>query len=772
MRIGIRIEGVVAVAMATAAVSGCLLAIGTTATAAAPTCENASTRAQQEVTYLGRCRAYELVTPPAATPYLSNEYVVSTQAAANGESLSWLTYYPSPASYGGFYYMSTRTASGWESQALTGRQTTSQFPAKLKGGIGCNPSVLLSQGMERGVIVTGEASDGLSGEGVSGPGGEAEYCGANAPELVPGEPKGTQNIFTWLPGESAYRLVDLTPPGETPHDATFEAATEDFTHILFAEDAQLTETPAPGNSLYEWSSGAVRLVSVLPNGSSVEGKLADYRAVNEEGSAAEHAHAVADGGEVVAFTAEENAGERNLFLRLHANAAPHHGYLDPAECVHSTEACTIQLDTSTAGGPGGGGRFIAATSNGSTVYFADSATAKLTANTAALSGYNLYEYDVAANELKDLTPSPYAGVLGFSAIGEDGAYPYLYFAAEGKLASGAREKQPNLYVLHEDHVTFIATVEQPTRLGAAASWQPMEEQGSTLATEASPNGHFFAFNSAKELTGYNNVDVNTGQEDREVFLYNSGTNTLACVSCGSSGKPPTGSARLAPVEHVLWGAGPGRWRPMVFNSGAVLFESSDALVMGEVVGVTEVYEYSEGVVSLISSGHSVGGSYFDEADASGKNVFFVTAQKLVGADTNNGLSIYDARENGGFPEPAQATPCEEGGTCRPYHAGALAGAPTSNAFNGSGNLAQPPPVKSATSGKRSTRNTKVARMRERRLRRALKRCRRRFAHRRHRRVVCVRRARHRYGRSGGRSQGARNHHRPKGHGHASKGGRR
>jgi hypothetical protein len=92
-----------------------------------------------------------------------------------------------------------------------------------------------------------------------------------------------------------------------------------------------------------------------------------------------------------------------------------------------------------------------------------------------------------------------------------------------------------------------------------------------------------------------------------------------------------------------------------------------------------VYEFHDGHVYLISDGRDVSlveggaGSATVEllgTDASGDDVFFKTNDALVPSDTDEGADVYDARVDGGFPEP-EARPQCSGDECQ----GQLSGAP-------------------------------------------------------------------------------------------------
>jgi hypothetical protein len=72
---------------------------------------------------------------------------------------------------------------------------------------------------------------------------------------------------------------------------------------------------------------------------------------------------------------------------------------------------------------------------------------------------------------------------------------------------------------------------------------------------------------------------------------------------------------------------------------------------------------------LISSGNSPSDSFFAGSDSTGANAYFITRQKLVSADQDDYLDLYDARVEGGFAE--KLPPCE-GEACR----GPASSAPT------------------------------------------------------------------------------------------------
>jgi hypothetical protein len=102
----------------------------------------------------------------------------------------------------------------------------------------------------------------------------------------------------------------------------------------------------------------------------------------------------------------------------------------------------------------------------------------------------------------------------------------------------------------------------------------------------------------------------------------------------------------------------------------VFFDTTDTLVGDDANGNVpnggsqDVYEYADGIPSLISSGRSNYPSWLASVSPSGDDVFFYTRAALIPADVDGGeLDVYDARVGGGFPTAPVPAPCE-GDACR------------------------------------------------------------------------------------------------------------
>ena len=288
------------------------------------------------------------------------------------------------------------------------------------------------------------------------------------------------------------------------------------------------------------------------------------------------------------------------------------------------------------------------------MFFTDADTAGLTANTVAGSGTNLYAYNVAGGTLTDMTGGQSAAEVD-GVVGTSGNGSYVYFVAEGVLASGATAGQENLYVEHGGTTTFVAGLSS----NDASDWN------SSYTARVTPDGTHLAFESTQSLTGFDSTDAATGTSDSEVFLYNAGSHSLACASCNPTGARPLGPSTIDQIESGLLTGGNTYLQHNLSDDGSRLFfETGDALAQHDSNGAKDVYEFAGGAAHLISTGTSDDNSLFIDASANGSDVLFITREQLASRDDDGGYDLYDARVGGGFRESAPLPPCSAD-ACRP-----------------------------------------------------------------------------------------------------------
>ncbi|HWA54422.1 MAG TPA: hypothetical protein VG816_09650 [Solirubrobacterales bacterium] len=490
--------------------------------------------------------------------------------------------------------------------------------------------------------------------------------------------------------------------------------------LLESQSGELLPEDLPGKQnvyAYDRETGGLVVAGVMndltvPPGGAIGGPYDwyDHNSTTSVGGGAdryftEATHAISTDGRRIFFTA---GGTGQLYVRQNplAPQSPMNG----EECAEATKACTIRISAPEEGvtDPGTPAAFTSASADGSVVYFLD--TGKLTTDSTAGKGYDLYRYDLETGRLIDLTVdtadkngAQVEGVLGASASGEG-----AYFVAKGALAAGAEKAlsgETNLYALHGEDIEFIAQL-STNPLGEGLNWIPRSAGGGNVtvanSSRVSADGTLL-FISARQLSGYRNHGVN------ELYLFRMGEG-ISCVSCDPSGGAPGGPAGVQKIPPV--GITPSRNfallpRNLSADGKRVFFDSPDRLVSADENNVNDVYEWEAkgegsceseaqngGCLFLISAGKSNKPSWFGDADVEGKNVFLFTEDQLVAQDRDELVDVYDARVNGGIAAQNQrpAPSCEGEACLGQGSAGQTAQTPGTSTFSGPGNsnTARPP----------------------------------------------------------------------------------
>jgi hypothetical protein len=659
------------------------------------------------------CRAYELVSPPdknggEVDGGLRRGFpIVPEQAAAGGEAVTYAStsaFLESEAASAlvASQYISTRTASGWGTRAITPKQET-------PGGV-----VGVSEGVPDWSLFQGFSEDL-----------EHSFLLAWTPEPDPAAPDGFFSPYLRDDASGAYQLLSPeAPPVQQPFaqvhlegegfGVEYGGMSADGRRVIFTANDALTAGAVPGrDNLYEWGEGQPlpELVSVLPDGDAYpDGQSAPLAPgpLSFGAGPGSYSGAISSDGTRAFWT-----GSGRIYM---------HELVGPG--ARSVEVSESQKG---AGGPGTG-RFWTASPSGSLVYF--TSTEQLTDDsTATGGGEDLYRYDTETGALSDLTVDAQGGesaaVQGVLGAGESEGVPYVYFVAHGVLATGAAAGANNLYVLRGDAGAPVLV----TTLGSGVPGEEDDYTAGVLArtSRVTPNGLMLAFESVRPLTGYDNVPVggpcpireinedeanaalygNSEGRCMEVFEYQAPTNRLVCASCDPGGLPATGQSIVPYMAHLFqvvhgWES-PTVQQRYLLDDGRLFFDSEDALLPQATDGQQNVYEYEPeglgectsappgagGCLYLISTGTSSRSSAFLDGGADGRDVFILTSQQLVAEDGDEATDVYDAREGGGFPE-AQLPPCS-GEACRApiTPAPAIYGAPPSATFQDAASTTSP-----------------------------------------------------------------------------------
>lgn len=312
------------------------------------------------------------------------------------------------------------------------------------------------------------------------------------------------------------------------------------------------------------------------------------------------------------------------------------------------------------------------TPDGTHVFF--SSTSQLTPAAPSNKAAKIYEYDMATEATRYL-PEVTGSVV---AVAKDGSELLFVSGSE-------REYRLSLWQAGSGGGTVTAIAELP-------GFGREEEIDSE---HFSADGSSVVFRTSSEIPG----GFNNGGGYAEIYRYSVSEGKLSCLSCAPKGQEDIGNAHMSynnneegkPNGYNATPVSTIEARGISANGDRVFFDTPNALVPQDTNGVSDVYEWENGTVYLISSGSSAEESLYLANDETGENVFFATSQGLVPGDTDEAYDVYDARipRPGDNPPPA-ALPCK-GSICQgPPSVPQLLSPPASETFSGPGN---PPPPK-------------------------------------------------------------------------------
>jgi hypothetical protein len=618
---------------------------------------------------LPECRAYEQVSP--LDKGSADASFRKAQAAASGEGLVFpatvFQTFPGDLGNSGLNpYLARRgTVGAWSTKGLV----TALEPAEFNNNK--YRYLALSEDLSRMALNT-HASLGVPGDG------DGLYLRDNVTdshEEVTGTSGGDGTATEPLTGELMERFA---PP---------LLASPDLSHLVFESEEKLTEDAGgvkSGKVLFEWSEGALSIVSRLPGTDKpVSGCISGTHVIGLGGQQQCVAdtyrdHAVSTDGARVFWHGIGVGGKDTLYVRL-----------------NGAETVDIGLSERTSPDPEGPRekRFVEASADGAKAFFVstekltDDSTATGATGTFGSSGYRsgeLYRYDFSLPEgerLTDITVAPGepGGARVQGAIGASGDGERLYFVALGDLAEGAVSGEPNLYLWDRTggvpftrHIATLAEGSQVDRDNLAV------DHSEVKTAMVDRDGEHLVFLSAARLTSADNANR------AAVYLYDAVADRLTCVSCD-----PSGEAASAPASLGETGQGIGlvnhQNRNLSADGSRVFFETADSLLPADTNGRTDVYLWHDGKLDLISTGRSGADSHFADASESGDDVFFATREQLSPLDEDSLVDVYDARVNGIAAKPRPPRPECLGEACQPAAIVPDDPSPASSGFRGQGN---------------------------------------------------------------------------------------
>jgi hypothetical protein len=677
-------------------------------------CPNEAIREEQHSTSLPECRAYELVTSASTEGFgvvkmaFSDESAVAYSAFAGNIANSG-----AGDGSGGNRYVSKRTGAGWQTVAdLNGPSQSIYADPEAFSPCGCVADIF-SADLQSTVWYMGKTgiSDIKDDIYLRRPDGSFALIG----------PYTAASIETPEPG----------PPGHSSGAAGSPVnyvigVSADLSHYVF-----MGEGSTLGSGLWEYAGTG----NALPRRVDVDSSGSPVSSCGIVSNISEFSNAMSSDGRVIYFTAAAcgTPAANEVWARVDGT---------------TSYDVSASLCTRTSADPGGAcnapadAAFAGAAVDGSRIYVT---TAQQLVNGDTNETTDLYEYDLPTAATPHPSPalvevsgvSGEADVEGVVNVSDDGSR--VYFVAAGILAANAdslgesaASGDHNLYVWERDashpaaKITFIGRLEDNDVClwGAGPRLCVRRAQGTA-------DGRYLLLPTTSPLV------VSDTDASQDMYRYDAATGAMVRVSTnvngvGGNSEGLDAEAEAPPFERQGT-AGFHRSRVAVSNDGqAIVFSTSESLSPADTNGVSDVYLWKAGRVSLVSSGRWPAGATNASIDAQGQNIYFETSEPLTPDDGDTVLDLYDARVGGGFGR-IQASSCSGEG-CQSALSGPPAGvgAPGTASLSGAGNVATPVSIKARTRPLSKAQK----------LTRALRGCKR--DRNKHKRAACEARARKRY----------------------------
>jgi hypothetical protein len=555
---------------------------------AAETCANAVQRAESGSGELPDCRAYEMV----SSPYKEGFDIDPTRFTDDG-----IVSYFSLGSFAGnagsslrSLYHAERSAAGWATTALTPSGVTYETT---------------------GAATSGESADLRSSLWVMRRRDPAEVTNDIYRRNAGGD-------FVYV-GEGA----TTNPAGLIYQTPTVRGASGDLSHVVFNYSANGTFDTALWEYVGTGNGGLPRAVSVDNLGSPTPGQTCHSK--------------TSDDGRVVVFRSGCNGGLLQLWARVAGSATV---------AVSGSECSRGPGDVGGVCNGLSAAAYEDSSDDGSRVFFS---TSQQLVNGDIDQGDDLYACDMPsgvpvpagpANRCATLTQvSALAGggaqVESVAAVSSDGSR--VYFVAQGVVAenpgvghgdsSGPVPGAHNLYL-------WVRDAAHP---GGQTKFIAGLDGDDVAKAQMTPDGRYLVFLTSSTLAA---SDIDGG---RDVYRYDSVTGSLVRVSTSVSGA----GGNAAGLDADLGRASSGLLASVTANGGSIVFDTAEALSPADTDGVSDVYGWRDGQVSLISKD---GGNVL-WISPSGRDIFFLTDVGLLPGDRDVSQDIYDARLGGGFDAP-------------------------------------------------------------------------------------------------------------------------
>jgi hypothetical protein len=590
----------------------------TTLSGEEPVCPNEDVRQKQHTdSYLGSCRGIELINnPDKGNQNVFSQFpdIATPAMTPDGERVLWYVTSGAPGgtASAGNTFLAERTESGWKSRNL--------IPAPAQQFGGAELPYLAEQGTpDFGTFVFNVGSSAL-------------FVGKT---LVRLDREQHQEVL------ASYEEGVEANKGEITDDAAHVV-------VINPDTKQLEDIGKPGEP---------EVLSLMPDESPSECGLA-------VGGGVTGASFTGWSGSREAAGAHWNSGYRMMDtndasrvyfeVKPNGNCGGRYGlYVRNRETEETT-----QIDPGTASH---NVEFIRATPDGRHAYFA---TYRQLDPADENNGADVYRWDEGSGESTCLTCVVANASIDFfqlslRSILVSDDFSHIYFQSKQQLVAGhGKTGTVNTYALSGGAIHFVA----------GEGVENLETGTGGAQAQLSADGNVLVFKSALELAGgVQNLTADSFPGEclnrfdalkpcQELYRYDDRDGSLECISCRHDGET---TFSIGPP------AGEGSDFAMSADGSTVAFATRQALIPQDVNQGTDVYEWRDGAVHLISDGlrtyqKELAAPRVRGVGADGRNILFsLAAPGLTGFEQDGVANLYDARVGGGFVPPIPPVHCAE-----------------------------------------------------------------------------------------------------------------
>jgi hypothetical protein len=597
-----------------------------------------TTRTDEEMTLL-EPRGYELVNNPDKGNQNVEAWPVSLdtpQQTSNGDRVLWSVAGGAPGSNSGTgsLFLAERSPGGWRSRTV-------QPPADQQVGEGGFAYALgnATPSFNRFIFITGRSSP---------------VGAVVANTLVRLDDAQNQEVLTHDPTQSGSEI----------------GITDDGSHVVQMSGFVSKET----RQLVDVGGGAPQVLSLMPDGTESSCGLdsksfggGDNLAAGAQWRPGYHMIATTDASRAY-FQVPPNGECGGLFGIYERNReAGETTLIDPGASGHDPE-------------------FIRATPDGRHAYFAT--YSKLDPSDTNQNA-DIYRWDEEAGEstcltcvVPDANLDTNGEVLNYVMVSDD--FSHVYFESRNQLVPGeGTPGDANLYVLSGGTLRFVANPNANRgvlRYGIASA--KLSSHGSVLIFQAPASRVLTADGVARECPKVASVNFGESNACEELYRYDGRDGSLECLSCEQ------GAVTANSVGTQI--ASDGAFK-MSADGSTVAFATAQALLPRDINRGTDIYEWRNGALRLLTDGVSSFPSGFAApqvrgVDADGSNILFsVVEPGLTGFEQDGVANLYDARIGGGFVPPQPAAHCTEESCQGPLQVAPGTAQPGSATLSGPGN---------------------------------------------------------------------------------------